>query len=220
VSTVQTTHQASPPVQVAPAQVAQPPGRTRGPFLDRVVVGVLLVAVGVAWQLDASGVPVPWRMFPAAALVLVGLALLVSLWAGSGRSGLVALGAALLLVALATGVGVTRFTGPAGERVLAPTVAQWPGTTQMSAGTVTVDLTRHPLPPSGRLDVRVGAGRIVVVLPQSPPRVDAAVVAGAITVDGVRVGDGLDVHWTEPTPAGEVAVVLEVGTGEVEVRHV
>jgi hypothetical protein len=73
------------------------------------VVGVLLVAGGVAWILDALGVSVPWRMFPAA-LALVGLALLVSLRVGCGRAGLVALGAVLLLIALAAGVGITRFT--------------------------------------------------------------------------------------------------------------
>lgn len=83
---------------------------------------------------------------------------------------------------------------------------------------MTVDLTRHPLPSAGRLDVRVGAGRVVLVLPQSAPRVEAAVVTGAIMVDGGRVGDGLDVHWTQPRLA-DAAAVVEVGLGEVEVHH-
>jgi hypothetical protein len=183
------------------------------------VVGVLLVATGVGWLLDARGVAVPWRMFPAAGLVLVGFALLVSLAVGSGRVGLVVTGIPLLLAALAVGVGVDRYAGPVGDREVVPTAGVWPDTTQVGAGTVTVDLARHPLPTTGRLDVRVGAGQVVVVLPRSAPRVDAAVVAGDIVVDGVRVGDGLDVHWTEPRPTDGSSVVLEVGTGEVEVRH-
>jgi hypothetical protein len=70
-----------------------------------------------------------------------------------------------------------------------------------SAGTATVDLIRHPLPPVGRLDVSIGAGRLVLVLPDAPPvQVDARVVTGDVTVDGERADDGIDVRWCWSSP--------------------
>jgi len=60
-----------------PASVEIRPGR--GPQVDRIVLGLLVAAIGVGWLLDQAGVSVPWRMLPAAALVLIGLALMATL---------------------------------------------------------------------------------------------------------------------------------------------
>lgn len=190
-----------------------------GPRLDRIVIGVLLGAVGVAWLLDQAGVPVAWRAFPAAALILIGIALLGTLLGGRGRGVLIALGLVTMLVAVAVGVGADRYGGPVGDRLVAPTVSEWPVQQQVSAGTVTVDLTRHPLPEAGRLEVDVGAGRIVLMLPDDRTvGIDATVTAGKITVDGVKIHDGIDLRWTAG-PSSAVDVALHVGLGEVEVDH-
>lgn len=213
-TTVQTPAPATPRTGTPQAP---PPAGVR---LDTVVVGLLLVAAGVGWLLDRVGMSVPWRMFPAAALVLVGLALLASI-AGGRRGGLVALGAVLLVVATAVGVGANRFAGPAGDLTVAPQAADWPVSVQQSAGNVTVDLTRDPLPAAGQVDVQLGAGKIVLVVPEGAAiRIEADVVTGSITVDGAEAVSGIDIDWSESGAASSAVVVtLTVTLGEIEVNH-
>lgn len=116
--------------------------RDAGPRMDRIVIGLLLSAVGVAWLLDLTGVSVPWRMFPAGAAILIGVGLLATLLGGArGRGVHIALGMVATLLGIAVGVGVDRYDGPTGDRLLAPTSAQWPVQERISAGTLTIDLT-------------------------------------------------------------------------------
>jgi len=192
-----------------------------GPRIDRIVVGLLLAAAGIGWLLDQAGASVPWRMFPATALVVIGLALLATLVGGSGRAALVSLGVIALIVGVAVGVGVNRYAGPVGDRVVAPSTAQWPVNTRLGAGTLTIDLTRNPLPESGSLVADVGAGRIVVLLPAgSSPIIDARATVGTVSVDGVKVSDGIDVRWSQPNPlTTAVNLDLRVGLGDIEVNH-
>jgi hypothetical protein len=195
----------------------------RGIRLDRVVIGLLIGTAGVGWFLDAAGVSVPWHLLPAAAVVLSGSALLLTLLFGRGRSALITVGVVSTVLAIAVGVGVDRYAGPAGDRLVAPISAEWPVVTTISAGNVTVDLTRHPLPEVGRMQVDVGAGELVVILPADSDRirVDAWTTAGNITVDDVKAGDGIDVRWSQlatvaPAP---ISVELHVGLGNIEVNH-
>src|SRR6478609_4771591 len=192
-----------------------------GPRVDRIVIGLLIGAVGVAWLLDQAGVSVPWQMFPAAALILIGLALIATLLGGRGRGALVGLGIITIVLAVAVGVGADRYAGPVGDLTVAPTVAEWPVQQHISAGTVTVDLTRHPLPEAGQLQVDVGAGEIDLILPSdSAAGIDATATAGTITVDGVKVGDGVDLQWSTPSNASTpVELTLHVGLGDIEVSH-
>jgi hypothetical protein len=60
--------------------------------MNRVVFGLLAVSVGGIWLVDELGVDVPWRVVPPAALLLVGIALLVTLVVGEGRTSLIWLG--------------------------------------------------------------------------------------------------------------------------------
>lgn len=189
--------------------------------VDRIVIGLLVGAAGVAWLLDEAGVSVPWRLFPSAALIVVGLALAVTLLGGRGRGVLIGLGIVLLTVAVAVGIGADRYAGPAGDRVLVPAAADWPIHERFSAGTVTVDLTRHPLPEVGTLEVDVGAGRLIVLLPpERTTQIHASVTAGTITVDGAKVDDGIDLQWSNPgTTAPSVDVNVHVGLGDIEISH-
>lgn len=214
-----------PPVTAPPDPA---PSRARPVRLDRMVLGLLLAVAGVGWMLDEAGVSVPWRLFPAMALAVIGGTLLVSLVVGRGRGALIGLGIVALIVGVAVGVGADRYAGPVGDTVLTPTIADWPVTARFGAGTLTVDLTRHPLPATGELRADVGAGKVILVLPESTRidtriDIDARTTAGTITVDGVRVGDGIDVRWAQPgtgeTGVGPVAVTLQVGLGDIEVRH-
>ena len=198
--------------------------RTRsssGPRVDRIVIGLLIGAIGVGWLLDQAGVSVPWRMFPAAALIAIGLGLLATLLGGRGRGALVGIGIISTVLAVVIGVGADRYAGPVGDRLVAPAVAEWPVQQHISAGTVTVDLTRHPMPEAGWLQIDVGAGEIDLILPhESTASVDATATAGTITVDGVKVGDGVDLQWSKQSDTSSpVELTLHVGLGDIEVSH-
>ena len=199
---------------------AERAGDVGGPRLDRIVIGLLLSAVGVAWLLNLAGVPILWRMFPAGALVLIGGALLVTLIGGRGRGMLIALGVVTTLLGVAIGGGADRYQGPVGDHLVAPTSADWPVQERLSAGTMTGELTRHPVPDAGGLEADVGAGRIVVLLPSERAlSIEASVTAGSLAVDGTRVDDGVDLHWSGPDEHSDaVELVLHVGLGDVEVR--
>jgi hypothetical protein len=187
--------------------------------MDRVVLGLLAVSVGVLWLIDEVGVDVRWRIVPPAALLLVGIALLVTLVFGEGQTTLVWLGVGLLVISVALGVGAQRYAVPAGNVSVAPTVGDWPVDSRLSAGNVRVDLTAHPLPDHGRMDLHLGAGNVTLVLPgDAPARVEVTVTAGNIVVDGAKVADGLDLMWSNQN-AADVVVTIDVGAGQVEVRH-
>lgn len=199
-----------------------PPQSASGPRVDRIVIGLLIAAAGVGWLLDLAGASVPWRIYPAAALILIGLGLLATLLVGHGRAALIGLGIIATAAAVIVGVGADRYAGPVGDMLVAPTVAEWPVSQHVSAGTVTIDLTRHPLPEVGQLQVDVGAGQIVVLLPRGTSAgINATATAGTISVDGAKVGDGLDVRWSDPSnpPSSSVELQLHVGLGDIEVNH-
>jgi hypothetical protein len=119
------------------------------------VVGLLLIALGAGWLLDAIGVSVPWRLFPAAGLVVVGSALVM---ARRFRGGLIGLGVVLALAALPSAMTATRFVGPVGQRTVTPVVADWPDDSSLSVGNLTVDLTGPVLPLEREIQVGVGVG--------------------------------------------------------------
>ena len=212
------------PPPLAPPGKSQAVQRPRPVRLDRIVLGLLLAVAGVGWLLDEGGASVPWRLFPAAALFVIGSALLISLFGGRGRGALIVLGMVALLLGVAVGVGADRYAGPVGDTVIAPRSADWPVTTRLGAGTLTVDLTRYPLPASGTLRADVGAGKVILELPESGRiAIQAAATMGTVTVDGTTVGDGIDVRWSAPataqSEANVVDVTVQVGMGDIEVRH-
>jgi hypothetical protein len=217
----------APAVDPGPARARE---QHHGPGMrwDRVVLGLLIAGGGVASLLSGTGTDVPWNLLPAAALVLVGVVLLLSLAGGTGRGGVAFIGIVLLAVAVAVGVGAERYAGPVGDRTVVPGPADWAGgTTRISAGTVIVDLTRAAPPETGLLRVEVGAGRVVLRLPDGGTAGDggvavtARVVAGTVAVDGSTVQQGVDLRWAEPAGRSPAPVVeLDIGTGDLEVRHV
>ena len=160
------------------------------------------------------------------ALLAVGLVLIVTVAAradggrDAGRSGLAWLGAVLLVMALALGVDAPRYAAPMGNVDLAPAAAEWPVAVQRSTGNVEVDLTRHPLPDQGLLEIQLGAGNVDVSVPRDGSvTIDARVTAGKIRVDGIAVEDGVDLRLSSDTPRTPVVVTIDVGAGEVAIRH-
>jgi hypothetical protein len=211
---------APPPERPAPprAPVALSPRRISP---ERIVIGILLAAAGVAWLLDEVGFSVPWALAPAAGVVVIGIALIVAARTRDGHAPLVVWGGILLAVALLVAV-VRPVGGPVGDRFLTPTATQWPVATSLTAGNLTIDLQQNALPANGRLTADVTAGRVVLHLPNGPRAERVQVIAhvgmGQIKVDGVEVRNGMALDWTSPDPAA-IIVDVHVGTGQLEVDH-
>ena len=206
----------SAPVSTAPAPRSVPAGSHRP--VGRLVLGLFVVATGVGWLLDQLGVAVPWRVFPTVGLIVVGLALMV---ARPSRGALVGFGLALLAASLVAAGTPARFVGPVGDRTVRPAPVDWPVESQLSVGTLTVDLTGRALPRDGLLKAGVGVGQIELVLPRGVPVwVDTDVGMGGITVDGRTVDDGIRPRWSDnESMPGAARVEARVGLGSVEVRH-
>jgi hypothetical protein len=157
----------------------------------------------------------------AAGVVVIGVALIAAARMRNGQAALVVWGGILLAVSLLVAV-VRPVGGPVGDRLLTPTANQWPVATSLTAGNLTIDLQRNPLPASGRLTADVTAGNVVLHLPSGPAAQRVHVVAhvgmGQIQVDGFEVRAGMGLDWSTPDPAA-VVVDVHVGTGQLEVDH-
>ncbi|MCU1450870.1 MAG: PspC domain protein [Acidimicrobiales bacterium] len=202
-----------------------PPAARRdrsGVSLTSIVLSVLLIgggAVGLLNAADVVSVSVP--VFLAVALVITGVALLVSAWLG-GTGGLIAV--AILLTAALAVASVVRapLGGEWGERRWVPTSPEEVRSRyRVGAGDATLDLSHLALP-TGALDVKasVGAGHLRVVVP-GLGRIVADAHAG---IGEVRLferhQDGWDVTDRVSTgdPAdGSLRLHLDVGAGQVEV---
>jgi phage shock protein PspC (stress-responsive transcriptional regulator) len=202
----------------------RPPRRRRRSFLTPLTVSVLLIAGGGAALLDSAGaVHLTVAGVLAAALVVVGLALVASAWFGRAR-GLIPIGVLLLLAAIPAATIDVPITGGVGDRHYHP-VAR---TTlhrkyQLGIGQLVIDLRDAPL--SGRVTTisgSLGIGELDVDVPDNV-RVDVRAHAGAGATDifGRREGG-----WPQDTRqlagAGERGVLhldLRVGAGSIRVRR-
>ena len=185
---------------------------------------IALIAAGLVTALALGGAIHP-RPADVVAIMLgiVGLGLLVgSVW---GRAYvLIPVGLVLML-----GLGVARAVPPgvpwtSGDRTWVPTASDVTSSYGLGAGDARLDLTQLTSSHDGLIKARVGAGRLVVVVPTNAT-VDLRVRAGAgrVLIDGnERNGSGLDVtrHLapvaTAATP-DELHLDLWIGFGDVEV---
>lgn len=152
----------------AATPAAQPP-RSRRPLpLGPLVLGTFLVAVGVLWLLEATGVvEVPWEVLVPGGLILVGLALVVGSRTGQKTGGLVAIGVILAVVAGLFSLVEVPLGSGIGERSIAPRrVADLERSYNLGIGQLTVDLSRLDFP-SGTTEVEahLGIGQVRVIVP-------------------------------------------------------
>lgn len=206
-----------------------PPTRPRPVPVGRLLVGVVLVALGVVWLLDAVGaVDVDWDVLLPVALIVVGVALVIAAWQGRGRGGLIGLGVVLTVVlAIATVVQVP-LSGGIGDRVERPTtIAEIPDRYELSIGELTVDLRGLTLaaeiPGEVRVEAAVGIGHLVVLVGEGFPCVSTHAEAGVgeIVVFGERRSGVAPEHRTDAVclAAPLLSLDLSVGLGQVEVRR-
>lgn len=188
-----------------------------------IFAAVLIVAGALSIvAMTGFGHPQPADVL-AATVAVVGIGLIVGgLW---GRAWLMIPVGLLLVVLLAVADGVPRnLTWTAGTRSWTPTSADVRSSYVLGAGDATLDLTNLGASPTATIDGRIGAGRLVVLVPRG---VDVAVhatnSAGRIVLFGHESdGTGLDARTTvagNRPSAGTLTLNLQAGYGDVEVRN-
>jgi Cell wall-active antibiotics response 4TMS YvqF len=204
----------------APPPPPEPAARSHG---GRIVGGILLIVLGVGWLSDLLGVEFPWDVVLPAALVAIGLALLVVAGRGGSHSALVTAGIVVTVLVLLGSLVDVPFGSGIGERAVAPTsIATVEDEYRLAIGDLTVDLGGvEDFASSSTLreiEVRVGIGHATLILPSSA---SVRVVARA-GLGNVRLfeqeGSGFDVERTTVDGGDLDAVItVSVGLGQVEV---
>jgi predicted membrane protein len=198
----------------------------RGPSLAAMLTGLTLLAVGVIWFLDASNVmSVSWYAVFAIVLTVVGLGLVIGSFTGE-HGGLIALGVVLTVMLTVSAWADIRFEGGLGDREIVPAaIEHLEPDYRIVAGTLTLDLRQIDFPDGEtRVEARVGAGELIVLVPQNlAVDVNWRVAAGDATVfnqqqSGVLLEDHANTQGYDE--AGQrLHLDLIVTTGTIEVQQ-
>jgi phage shock protein PspC (stress-responsive transcriptional regulator)/predicted membrane protein len=206
------------------------PERSRS-ILGRATVGLMLVTVGVLWSLRLAGVAITVGQLLAAALLVVGLGLLVGAVLGRSR-GLIWLGVVLLPLVLVAQIPeaswvrampiVSADSSAAGELRVTPTeFDDLQSRYEVGAGSIRIDLTELPFDgESVDLEVSVGAGEIRIIVPDDVTvTATGSVGIGQIQLEersasGLGVGD-LEMELDPDDPVGSVDLELNAGLGDI-----
>lgn len=159
--------------------------RRRGPLLFPFTLALTVLALGVVGTVDLAGVEVAPSVYPATALGVVGLMLVVGAFFGRAGGlilvGLVAAAAtALTSVVGNDDIGQVRDTPRSAEQLDAGY--------ELGIGDMVIDLTRIPadeldeLPSKLELDNRVGHIRVIVPDEGLDVEVDAQIIAGEVVL--------------------------------------
>ena len=213
------------PVTAQAAPAYQPPRPKRGPKLFGFTVALVAVALGVLGLYDVSGGSVVAAAYPALALTVVGLMLVVGAFVGRA-GGLIFLGlvsaVALAVTSIANGVDFGN-----GERVsVAPTSASSVRSDySITSGRLQVDLSRvsNTAALDGRtVNVTADAGEIVVILPDGIESDVDAGIDGPGQIDLPDRGSGginSDLDGVYGTGTGTVTINTHLAVGHIEVRN-
>jgi phage shock protein PspC (stress-responsive transcriptional regulator) len=229
-----TVYGTEPPVPpwtppVAAGYVPPQPRPDRGPRLFGITLALVAVALGSLGLYDVSGGHVVASAYPALALAVTGLMLVVGAWVGRA-GGLVFLG---LVAALALAVSSVAH-GPFGNFGDSERLAVRPASAaavhdgySIPTGRIHLDLrnVHDPAALDGRtIDVHANVGELVVIL---PPGVGATIDAnvsgpGDITLPG-RDSGGINTHLTQDVTSGndvsDLHLNLDLAVGHIEVRQ-
>jgi len=218
------------PVATEPAE----PSFARRVPIGRLVLGLVLVALGVVWLLEALDV-VSFSLLAVlpAALILVGVVLIAG--ARTGRhSGLIVLGIVLtVILTIASGFDI-KLRGGAGERTERPaTLAEVQREYNLSAGQLTLDFRDVDFS-AGPTTVKasVGLGQLTVRIADRSEEF-VAIVKGHVGAGQVRIfgreSSGVDVDLSGRSPGFERFLIiggsnmltldLSVGLGQIEVTQ-
>jgi cell wall-active antibiotic response 4TMS protein YvqF len=204
---------------VPPTEPAAP---TRRHPTGQLLLGLLLLVGGVLWFLESLNVlSVPWDALFPAALIVVGVALMIPT---PGRGGLITLGVILTVITVATSSLDFPLRGGAGERSVRPTsTVDLREGYDLAFGELTVDLTDLDLPPgTTSIEASVGFGELVVRVPPGVAvQARGSASAGEVRlVDVTHSGVAVDAEFVDDGYAAadaRVSLDLSVGFGEIRV---
>jgi phage shock protein PspC (stress-responsive transcriptional regulator) len=191
------------------------------------MLGLTLTGLGLADYLGAVITP---TVYAAAALLVVGLALVLATWLGRAR-GLLPVGVVLALAVLglsATGPGLRDIPpSMATSRVAYSTPAELPARgDHRDVGTLIVDLSGLPVRTDTAYAARVDLGAVdVIVPPGTQVVVRYAADGGSVTTFGRSIASGSDLRGvvTDPQPLRPdrptLTLDLTVDLGTVQVRR-
>jgi len=210
------------------AAYRRPKPAKRGPKLFGFTLAAVLLALGCLGLYDVAGHHVVATAYPALALAVVGVMLVVGAFVGRA-GGLVALGIVAVLALIGTSIGSTvdGISGSGADRITRTpaTAADVSDTYTMTSGRILLDLSKvqDPAALGGRnLSVTGRVGEIVVVL---PPGVRTQVTShiggpGAIDYpDNQTGGIGNNLDGSFGTGPSVVFLHLELRAGHIEVRN-
>jgi phage shock protein PspC (stress-responsive transcriptional regulator) len=214
------------PPMTPPAAYASPPRRNprkRGPILFFFTLALIALAEGVLGVVDLAGVPVADSAYPALALGIIALMLIVgSFWGRAG--GLIALG---LVAALFTAGATASSHFPDEHLTYTPaTAAEVEDTYDFTGGEFLLDLSEvADVDALDGRDIAIDAvgGRVEVVVPDGVDvDVTSEVVAGDARVFDQRK-DGFDFHLEGSRDAGtgvpDMSINIDLVVGEIVVRE-
>jgi phage shock protein PspC (stress-responsive transcriptional regulator) len=194
------------------------------------VLGLVLSGLGIA---DYLGQSIPVVVYAAAALLVVGLALVAATWFGRAR-GILPVGVLLLVGVLGlsmsspteTGLPTPTHPGSVVNRTYTTGSQLPPGGDAVDVGQLTVDLSQLGLSSDTTYVARVDAGELDVIVPDNVKVVvDYKVDFGTVNAYGRQVGSGYDLSGVvaDPVnkPAGTPTLTLEIvmTIGEATVRR-
>lgn len=216
-----------PAYQYLPPQPPPAPKPYRGPRLFAFTLALLAVTLGTLGLYDVAEGGVADGAYPALALAVVGLMLVVGAWFGR-PGGLIALGLVALLALLAASATEPRFEGDRRVTHTPTSATQLQDRYFVPAGTVNLDLSgiRDVEALDGRtIEVEANAGELVVILPEDVDvDVDADIsLAGEVSVLDERRGGAGGVSLQRSVDGGEDApemdLNLDLVVGSIEVRQ-
>ena len=212
-----------PPASPPRSAASDAPGAPDPPRAPRSLGwGLALIGAGVLWILALTGVSVPWEIVLPVLVIGVGVVLLVAGRAVS-RSGMIGLGIALSVLALAVSVTPTAVPVSAGDRTHSVTdIADLESNYQLGAGSLVLDLRDLELPDgTTELTAGVGMGELVVRVPAGAVvRGEGRVAMGEVVAfDGSRGGIAPTLTFAESADGSDRILVLDlrVGLGSIEV---
>jgi phage shock protein PspC (stress-responsive transcriptional regulator) len=209
-----------PPLASAPARVRPPRERSR---LGVLTAGSAMIAVSAAVLLDGLGaITLDVGRFPALALVVLGIGLLVGAWWGRAR-GAIVLGVLVLPVALVLSLIHLPFGVEIASRALSPRRDDpFPSSQRLLAGELFIDLTRVDLQGRSRtLDIELGAGAVHLIVPREVNvHLVAEVGMGGLRVTGYPDRYGVDLLRDVALPGspggGVLTINVDQGIGSVD----
>jgi hypothetical protein len=194
--------------------------------IGTLVVGLLLVAAGLLWLLEALDVAdIPWDALLPAGLIVVGAGLIVAARTHT-HGGLITVGIVLTILTAASSAADIRLEGGIGDRTYAPrSAADLEDDYSLAIGQLEVDLTGVRLPTgTTTINISVGMGELLVEVPEGVAiDVSAELAAGdANIIDVEDSGVAVEAAFTDDgyeSAATRLSLDLSVGLGDMVVSR-